>query len=80
MLTETQQREIIRIATENAHDISNAEIGKPFGVKAAGLVKARKLGAEHECQKPKCKRLFRGVRDYAGHKAQFCNKHRRANR
>jgi hypothetical protein len=81
-----RDREIVRLAIENAHDISNAEIGKPFGVsgervrqivKAAGLVKARKLGAEHECQKPKCKRRFRGVRDYAGHKAILCHLHRR---
>jgi len=84
-----RDREIVRLAIENAHDISNAEIGKPFGVSgervrqivmAAGLVKARKLGAEHECQKPKCKRRFRGVRDYSGHKAILCHLHRRKGR
>ena len=89
MLTETQQREIIRLAIENAHDMSNAEIGKPFGVSgervrqivmAAGLVKARKLGVEHQCQMAKCKRRFRGVRDYAGHKAILCHLHRRKGR
>lgn len=85
-ITTEQQNEIVRLAAANAQDMSNAEIGSLYGVSSErirqiiashGIVKARKLGREHECQKPGCRRRFRGVKDYAGHKAVYCHKHRR---
>lgn len=85
MITEQQKIDIIRLATSNAHDVSNAQIGKHFGISgervrqivaASGQHKPRKLGAVYECKKPKCNRRFRGTRNYSGHKARYCHKHR----
>jgi DNA-binding Lrp family transcriptional regulator len=84
-----RDREIVRLAIENPNEITNRELGERYGisgervrqiVKAAGQHKPRILGAVYECKKPKCKRRFRGVRDYSGHKAILCHLHRRKGR
>ena len=81
MITEQQKIDIIRLATSNAHDVSNAQIGKHFGISgervrqivaASGQHKPRKLGAVYECKKPKCKRRFRGTRQYGGGEGRYC--------
>jgi hypothetical protein len=86
VLTDEQKQQIIDLAKGNAHDVSNAQIGKHFGISgervrqivaASGQHKPRKLGAVYECKKPKCKRRFRGTRQYGGGKARYCHKHRR---
>lgn len=78
--------EIVRLATENPNEVTNRELGERYGISGervrqivanSGEHKPRKLGALHDCQKAKCKRKFRGTRSYSGHKAKFCNKHRR---
>jgi hypothetical protein len=86
VLTLDQQNEIVRLATENAEDITNQQIAYQYGVsaerirqivKAHGAHKPRKLGQLHDCQAKRCKRKFRGTKSYSGHKARYCTKHRR---
>ena len=80
-----RNEEILRYAKANAYDLTNSEIGAHFGgitaeriraiLKRAGYVKPKKASL-YACQKPKCKRQFRGVGAYSGSKAIFCSKHR----
>ena len=78
--------EIVRLAIENPNEITNRELGERYGISGervrqiisdSGEHKPRKLGALYDCKKAKCKRKFRGTRSYSGHKARYCNKHRR---
>lgn len=86
MITPAQQEDIVQFATENAEDVSYREIADQYGVSAErirqivaeyGAHKPRKLGRLYECQKADCSSQFRGTKKYSGHKARYCNQHRR---
>jgi hypothetical protein len=84
-MTSPRNTEIVRFAKANAYDMTNGEIGDRYGVTAErirailkrnGGWKKPKKSALYACQKPDCKRQFRGVENYSGSKAIFCSKHR----
>lgn len=86
MTTTKRDSEIIRIASQNAQDVSNAEIARRYNIshervrqilKANGIVKGRKKGSIYMCRRDGCARRFRGTRQYGGGKARYCHKHRR---
>ena len=82
-LTSEQQAEIVRLAADNAHDMSLREIGAKFGVSkqrvnqilnAHGIKKEYKRGKVKVCKK--CGDPFRGDIFYSGANARYCPKHR----
>ena len=79
-LTSKQLADIVRVAADDALDISLPEIGAKFGVsgervrqvlEAHGITKARKLGKLYQCKT--CTNQFRGTKRFSGEKARYCN-------
>ena len=83
-ITPEQQAAIVQLAREHGQDTTNQQIADTYGVSrqrieaillAAGIVKPRRATLL-SCQKPRCKRKFRGTKQYSGAKARYCDNHR----